>query len=127
MLELDVFLHSWSDFPVSVINANRIFQLNKITFIGVSLFQPNSFPLLVSKEKKLLNLSAHHGQVDKKICQLRKRICHHGANKNFQFKSREQVGINYAVYTRRKRDVKDKFKWKMNTDRKSLYKPSPYD
>ena len=71
MLELDVFLHSWSDFPVSVINANRIFQLNKITFIGVSLFQPNSFPLLVSKEKKLLNLSAHHGQVDKKICQLR--------------------------------------------------------
>ena len=127
MLELDVLLHSWSDFPVSVINANRIFQLNKITFIGVSLFQPNSFPLLVSKEKKLLNLSAHHGPVDKKICQLRKRICHHDANKNFRFKSREQVGINYAVYTRRKRDVKDKFKWKMNTDRKSLYKPSAYN
>ena len=127
MLELDVFLHSWSDFPVSVINANRIFQLNKITFIGVSLFQPNSFPLLVSKEKKLVNLSAHDGQADKKICQLRKRIWQHGAHKNFRFKSREQVGINYAVYTRRKRDVKDKFKWKMNTDRKSLHKPSGYN
>ena len=46
MLELDVFLHSWSDFSVSVINANLVFQLNKITFIGVSLFHPNSFPLL---------------------------------------------------------------------------------
>ena len=93
MLELDVFLHSWSDFSVSVINANLAFQLNKITSIGVSLFQPNSFPLLVSKEKKLVNLSAHDGQADKKICQLRKRICQHGANKNFGFKSREQVGI----------------------------------
>ena len=69
MLELDVFLHSSSVFSVSVINANLVFQLNKITFIGVSLFQPNSFPLLVSKEKKLLNLSAHDGQEDKKICQ----------------------------------------------------------
>ena len=127
MLELDVFLHSWSDFSVSVINANLVFQLNKITFIGVSQFQPNSFPLLVSKEKKPVNLSAHDGQTDKKICQLRKRICQHGANKNFGFKSREQVGINYALYTRRKRDVKDKFKWKINTDRKSLHKPSGYN
>ena len=62
---------------MSVINANLVFQLNKITFIGVSLFQPNSFPLLVSTEKKLVNLSAHDGQADKKICHVRKQ---HGAN-----------------------------------------------
>ena len=77
MLELDVFLHSWSDFSVSVINANLVFQLNKITFIGVWLFQPNSFPLLVSKEKKLVNLSGQDGQADKKISHVRKQ---HGAN-----------------------------------------------
>ena len=77
MLELDVFLHSWSDFSVSVINANLVFQLNKITFIGVSLFQPNSFPLLVLKQKKLVNLSGHDSQADKKICHVRKQ---HGAN-----------------------------------------------
>ena len=74
MLELDVFLHSWS---VSVIIANLVFQLNKTTLIGVSLFQPNSFPLLVSKEKKLVNLSRQDGQADKKICHVRKQ---HGAN-----------------------------------------------
>ena len=77
MLELDVFLHSWSDFSVSVINANLVFQLNKITFIDVSLFQPNSFPLLVSKQKKLVHLSGHDSQADKKICHVRKQ---HGAN-----------------------------------------------
>ena len=78
MLELDVFLHSWSEFfSVSVIIANLAFQLNKTTLIGVSLFQPNSFPLLVSKEKKLVNLSGQDGQADKKICHVRKQ---HGAN-----------------------------------------------
>ena len=103
MLELDVFLHSWSDFSVSVINANLVFQLNKITFIGVSLFQPNSFPLLVSKEKKLVNLSGHDGQ-----SRPENMPCQHAANKDLRFKSREQGGTgNYALYTRRKRDVKD--------------------
>ena len=78
MLELDVFLHSWSEFfSVSVIIANLVFQLNKTTLIGVSLFQPNSFPLLVSKEKKLVNLIWQDGQADKKICHVRKQ---HGAN-----------------------------------------------
>lgn len=62
----------------------------------------------IKKEKKLLNLSGHDGQADKKICHVRKRVCQHGATKNFRFKSREQVGINYALCTRRKRDVQDK-------------------
>ena len=53
---------------------------------------------------------------------MRKRVCQHAANKKLPVP--EQVGINYALYTRGKRDVKDKFQWKVYTDRKSLYKPS---
>ena len=72
-------------------------------------FSPIVSPYLFEKRKKLVNLSGYDGQADKKICHVRKRICQHGANKNFRFKSQEQVGINYALCTRRKRDVKDKW------------------
>ena len=71
-------------------------------------FSPTVSPYLFQKRKNWSISVGTMAKADQKICHEKKRVCQHAANKDLRFKSREQGGTdNYALYTRRKRDVKD--------------------